>query len=176
LNCPSQISLVEEVTIPAKSLPKANDLTTILCLYPLPLTSPGSPSILSRLTLLNSELTVAVGEIAAEHQISAAQFAVLRVLIESWPDPLTCSDIGCNLLDRTPDVTRLLDRLDKAGLIDRKRCTEDRRVTHVHLSTEGKSRTIAVVEQVNRFERHLIDRLSTEEQRLLTHLLDRIRL
>ena len=45
-----------------------------------------------------------------------------------------------------------------------------------HLSTEGKSRTIAVVEQVNRFERHLIDRLSTEEQRLLTHLLDRIRL
>jgi len=140
------------------------------------LTTDDSQDVLGRLALLNSDLTAAVGEIASAHQISASQFYVLRVLLGSWPDPLTCSDIGCNLLDRTPDVTRLLDRLDKAGLIQRERSTEDRRVIHVHLSQEGRALTKEVEEQVGLYEQRLLQGLSRQERHHLTELLERIRL
>lgn len=107
--------------------------------------------------------------------VTPAQFNVLRILKGSSPETLTCSDIGDRLLDRTPDVTRLLNRLEKSGLITRARAEHDRRVVHVGISDLGielLGRMNPVVEQRQSM---LMDALSTDEQRALSDLLDRLR-
>lgn len=108
--------------------------------------------------------------------ITPAQYNVLRILRGSHPRHLTCSAIGERLLDRTPDVTRLLNRLDRAGLISRTRFDEDRRVVHVHITEAG----LKLLDRMQPIVESVIDRvmsqLTPEEQRIAIDLLDRVRI
>ena len=67
----------------------------------------------------------AVGVLKAE-DLSPTQYNVLRILRGS-AEGLPCGEIGRRLITREPDITRLLDRMEKRGLISRCRETEDRR-------------------------------------------------
>lgn len=69
--------------------------------------------------------------------LSAAQFNVLRVL-RGAGEGLTCGEIGGRLIARDPDVTRLLDRLEHAGLVERTRERADRRVVTTRISGQGQ--------------------------------------
>ena len=71
--------------------------------------------------------------------LSVTQFNVLRILRGAGDQPLTCGDIAQRLLNKDPDVTRLLDRLDKQGLVDRSRGEQDRRVLLTRLSLQGRA-------------------------------------
>ena len=80
------------------------------------------------------------GEMAdalSPHGVTTAQYNVLRILRGRHPGHYTCSEIGERLLDRTPDVTRLLVRLEARGLIDRRRAEHDRRVVEVQITDAG---------------------------------------
>lgn len=132
--------------------------------------------VLTRVSSLYTSLSAAIGAIVGEHDISASQFGVLRVLESFWPEPVTCSDIGCQLLDRTPDVTRMLDRLEKRGLITRQRCEEDRRVVYVHLSKKGRILTEILRTQVSELKRRILSGLDCDEVEQLEGLLGRISL
>jgi DNA-binding MarR family transcriptional regulator len=68
--------------------------------------------------------------------LSPTQYNVLRIL-RGEPKGLPCGEIGCRMITRDPDITRLLDRLEKRGLISRFRDTEDRRVVLTRISSEG---------------------------------------
>lgn len=70
------------------------------------------------------------------HHLSANQYNVLRILRGS-PEGLACGEIASRMITRDPDVTRLLDRLEKRNLISRCRETEDRRMVMVRITTEG---------------------------------------
>jgi DNA-binding MarR family transcriptional regulator len=59
--------------------------------------------------------------------ITATQYNVLRILRGSEPGGLCRSEIGDRLIRPVPDVTRLLDRLEKTGLVRRARASDDRR-------------------------------------------------
>ncbi|GGR86619.1 MarR family winged helix-turn-helix transcriptional regulator [Deinococcus sedimenti] len=72
------------------------------------------------------------------HGLSAPQFNVLRILRGAGDGGLTCSEIGDRLLDHDPDVTRLLDRLQKAGLVTRDRDRPDRRIVATRLTDAGR--------------------------------------
>jgi len=73
--------------------------------------------------------------------ITAQQFNVLRVLFRC-PDNrgFACQAIAEKLLNRVPDITRLLDRLEQAELIQRFRCSTDRRVVRTQLTPEGRAK------------------------------------
>ncbi|MBB5233939.1 MarR family winged helix-turn-helix transcriptional regulator [Deinococcus budaensis] len=71
--------------------------------------------------------------------LSVTQFNVLRILRGSGREGLTCGEIGGRLINKDPDVTRLLDRLEKLGLVERARSEHDRRVVLTHLSPEGRA-------------------------------------
>lgn len=107
--------------------------------------------------------------------ITPAQYNVLRILAGSHPNRVTCSEIGSRLLDRTPDVTRLLNRLDKAHLINRSRSRTDRRVVRVGINEAGLElleRMAPVVSELqDRFSRHLSD----AELGQVSALLERLR-
>jgi DNA-binding MarR family transcriptional regulator len=69
--------------------------------------------------------------------VTPAQYNVLRILRGVYPGRHTCSDVGARLVERTPDVTRLLDRLERERLVERRRSTEDRRVVEVGITEQG---------------------------------------
>jgi DNA-binding MarR family transcriptional regulator len=69
--------------------------------------------------------------------ISMTQYNVLRILRGAEPAGRTCGEIGERMIAREPDVTRLLERMDKAGLITRARTSEDRRVVVTRITGGG---------------------------------------
>ena len=68
--------------------------------------------------------------------LSPTQYNVLRILRGS-PAGLPCGEIACRMITRDPDVTRLLDRLEKRGLISRSRDSKDRRAVVTRITQEG---------------------------------------
>jgi len=69
--------------------------------------------------------------------LTAAQYNVLRILRGAEPEGLACSGIGERMISHDPDMTRLLDRMEKRSLITRQRQKDDRRVVKTHITEEG---------------------------------------
>jgi DNA-binding MarR family transcriptional regulator len=131
-------------------------------------------------TMLNvmvtgSWLSCEASRAIAQYDITLAQYNVLRILQSSHPGTLTCSEVGCRLFDRTPDVTRLLNRLEKQGLIGRNRSDEDRRVVEVCISEAGLDLLRSMQDDVSAFDRELEVRLTHSEMQRLNFLLDKVR-
>lgn len=109
------------------------------------------------------------------HGVTPAQYNVLRILRGSHPRALTCSEVGDRLLDRTPDVTRLLDRLGRRGLTERARAEHDRRIVEVVITDKGLDLLRRMKPDVQVVQQRLMHHLSEEEQRQLSTLLERVR-
>lgn len=69
--------------------------------------------------------------------ISEAQYNVLRILRGAGDAGLKCSEVGERMVTRDPDITRLLDRLEKQQLIERNRSQTDRRVVTTRITASG---------------------------------------
>ncbi|MBE0565142.1 MAG: MarR family transcriptional regulator [Krumholzibacteria bacterium] len=80
------------------------------------------------------------------HGLSAPQYNVLRILRGAGDTELSCHEVGERMVKRVPDVTRLLDRLEHRGLIERRRCPEDRRVVRTRLTGQGLALVAAIDE------------------------------
>jgi DNA-binding MarR family transcriptional regulator len=76
--------------------------------------------------------------VLAPHGLSMTQYNVLRILRGAGEKGLCRNEIGERLISRMPDVSRLLDRMDDAGLVRRVRSTEDRRLVNTTLTTRGR--------------------------------------
>ena len=70
--------------------------------------------------------------------LTAAQYNVLRILRGAGSDGLACREIGERMISRDPDITRLLDRMEKRGLITRQRQSDDRRVVKTCVTARGR--------------------------------------
>lgn len=81
-------------------------------------------------------LSRGVAAVLKTEELSATQYNVLRVLRGS-PQGLPCGEIARRLITREPDVTRLLDRMEKRGLISRSRETVDRRTVLTRITNVG---------------------------------------
>jgi DNA-binding MarR family transcriptional regulator len=77
-----------------------------------------------------------VEKVLKQADISPTQYNVLRIL-QGAPEGLPCSEIGKRMITRDPDITRLLDRLEKRELISRCRETKDRRMVLTRISPQG---------------------------------------
>ena len=75
-------------------------------------------------------------QVLKTEDLSTTQYNVLRILRGS-PDGLTCGLIAERMITRDPDITRLLDRLEKRGLVSRCRTTRDRRAVLTRITPEG---------------------------------------
>jgi len=137
-------------------------------------TSPAQEAMLNVLVTypwIMGELAAAMGA----HDLTPAQYNVLRILRGAHPARVPCSYIGERLLDRTPDVTRLLDRLQRAGLVERQRAEHDRRVVEVAITEAGLDRLSEMNAPVAEAVGALMGGLSAEEQAQLSALLEKLR-
>lgn len=83
-------------------------------------------------------LREAVERLLEPHELTLTQYNVLRVLRGADSAGLCRNEIRDRLVTRMPDVTRLLDRMEAAGLIHRVRSTTDRRQVNTTLTTKGR--------------------------------------
>ena len=72
-----------------------------------------------------------------EAGLSEPQYNVLRILRGAGSDGLPSTEIAGRMITRVPDVTRLVDRLESTGLVERSRTSEDRRVVIVKVTQKG---------------------------------------
>jgi DNA-binding MarR family transcriptional regulator len=82
-------------------------------------------------------LAQAFYELFQAHDLSGPQYNVLRILRGHGAGGVPCHEIGGQMVARTPDVTRLVDRLEAAGLARRERSASDRRVVLVTITEKG---------------------------------------
>lgn len=114
-------------------------------------------------------------ELFKAHDLSLTQYNVLRILRGSGPDGATCGDVGENLIQHDPDVTRLLDRLDRRGLIERARDTKDRRVVRTRITKAGLALLAELDGPVDEVHEKQLGHLSEARLVELSALLDVVR-
>lgn len=102
--------------------------------------------------------------------ISSTQYNVLRIL-RGAPEGLACGEIANRMITRDPDITRLLDRLEKRELISRCRETRDRRTVMTRITPEGLGLLGRLDEPVQAAHRKQLGHLGPERLRVLGELL-----
>lgn len=107
--------------------------------------------------------------------VTIQQYNVLRILRGAGPEGLPTLAVGERMLERTPGVTRLIDRMERKGWVDRTRCTEDRRRVWCKITPSGLELLEELQEAVNASDDVFHDVLTDEELRALIDYLDRIR-
>ena len=136
----------------------------------------GSPeeSVFLELLRTTDMLARAGTQVLKSEELTAAQYNVLRIL-RGAPEGLTCGEIGNRMITRDPDITRLLDRLEKRGVIARSREAKDRRVVLAGITAEGLKLLARLDEPVQEMHRRQLGHLGRERMRQLTQLLEEAR-
>jgi DNA-binding MarR family transcriptional regulator len=107
--------------------------------------------------------------------ITGTQYNVLRILRGAEPAGLCRNEVSGRLLNRMPDATRLLDRMEEAGLVTRARSTEDRRLVTTRITEKGLDLVNSLDEVVERQHEKQLGHLSEKELRTLIELLTAVR-
>jgi len=113
--------------------------------------------------------------LAAPLDLTLPQYNVLRILRGAEPDGLPTLEIRERMIEREPGITRLLDRLEAKGLVDRKRCPTDRRRVDCRITAAGLELVTRLDAPVDAADRAAMSGLSPKEIAILVDLLDRIR-
>ena len=129
---------------------------------------------------LNLARTAAVlshsfNEAIKPYGITATQYNVLRILRGAGDAGLCRNDVRDRLVAQVPDVTRLLDRLEAAGLIERERGGRDRRFVTTRITADGLELLERLDAPVAEIHRAQLGHVSAEELRMLVDLLARAR-
>jgi DNA-binding MarR family transcriptional regulator len=116
-----------------------------------------------------------LAQVIEPHGITPQQYNVLRILRGAGPDGLPTLTIGERMIEQTPGVTRLVDRLERKGLVARTPCPKDRRRVFCRITPKGLDLLEELDEPVNRWDAHAVSVLPPVELDSLITLLDRVR-
>jgi DNA-binding MarR family transcriptional regulator len=109
------------------------------------------------------------------YSLSGTQYNILRILRGAGEQGLACREVGCRLISRDPDITRLLDRMESRGWIARARETQDRRVVKTRLTAEGLRLLGELDAPVYEMHRRQLGHIPAKQLRQLSKLLERAR-
>jgi DNA-binding MarR family transcriptional regulator len=110
----------------------------------------------------------------APHDVTLQQFNVLRILRGARPEGLCTLAIAERMIEQTPGITRLIDRLESKGLVRRVRSEEDRRQVWCRITPAGERLLARLDDPVEQFDRAAVRGLSPADQEQLTALLGRL--
>jgi DNA-binding MarR family transcriptional regulator len=106
--------------------------------------------------------------------ISLSQFNVLRILNGKYPAGYPRGDIISRMIEPAPDVTRLIDRLIKANLVERYSSVEDRRLSLARITKSGQSLLKKIKPEIDALNSIVADNLSKAESKQLSFLLEKV--
>ncbi len=109
-----------------------------------------------------------------EFELTMAQFNILRIL-RGAKKAINVNTVKERMIEKSPNTTRLMDKLIEKGLIDRTRCSEDRRIVFVEI-TEAGMKLLAIIDEKLKDRVLMPDILTDEEAETLSDLLDKMRI
>ena len=107
--------------------------------------------------------------------VTPQQYNVLRILRGAGDEGLPTLEIALRMIEQTPGITRLLDRLEAKGLVRRERCPTDRRQVLCWITTAGRELLAGLDSAVEAADAAIIANLTDGERRTLLRLLDKLR-
>jgi len=110
-----------------------------------------------------------------EFGLTGTQYNVLRILRGAGSEGLPCSAIGERMITRDPDITRLLNRLEDRGLVERSRARHDRRVIYGRITAEGLKLLGEMDRPVEKWNRETLMHVGQERLKQLIDLLEVVR-
>lgn len=109
-----------------------------------------------------------------KHDITIAQYNILRILRGQHPNPLSVNLLKERMLDKMSDTSRLVERLRIKGLLERKTCKQDRRKSDVKITDKGLE-LLSTLEPIDMQIENTLQILNNDEAKTLNNLLDKIR-
>ena len=106
--------------------------------------------------------------------ITHAQFNVLRILNGKYPEGYPRGDIINRMIEPAPDVTRLIDRLIKQGLVKRFTSDQDRRLSLTKITKKGRGVLKKIKPKIDSLFKIVSDKLNNTERKQLSVLLEKI--
>lgn len=107
--------------------------------------------------------------------LSPTQYNVMRILRGAGDAGITCKEIGARMITRDPDITRLLDRLERRHLVTRNRAKEDRRFVSIHITNEGLSLLKELDDPIAQRQLDLMGHMDKQQLYRMVELLETIR-
>lgn len=112
--------------------------------------------------------------VSSAYSLSLGQFSVLRILRAAGGDGLPRKEIGERMVDRAPDVTRTIDKLEERGFVERSKGLKDRRESLAKITQKGLDLLSEMDPTVEAETKAFGERLSMPEWIALNSLLERI--
>ncbi len=141
-----------------------------------PFRSRGQEALVS-LMLTNEAVRWPVAELLAARAdgLTLPQYNVLRILRGAGREGLPTLEIAERTIERTPGITRMIDRLELKGLVERERSAHDRRQVLCRLSPAGRKLVSSLDRPVDGIDESLFGALTRAETKELVRLLDKLR-
>ena len=126
------------------------------------------------LLVASGHLTGRMDSVFAAFKISLQQHNILRILRGVYPGGYPCGEIAVRMLDRSPDITRRLDGLEKEGLVQRDRMVEDRLVVVTTITPKGLELLKQIEPHIKSLFEDLEKKLSVDDCNELSRLCESI--
>ncbi len=122
----------------------------------------------------SDQLQLRFARLLREYGLTPSQYNVLRIL-RGEGKPLPILEIASRTITVVPGITGLIDRLEKAGFVNRVRCEKDRRVVYVALADQGAKALADLDDPLAALHHKLLGHLSHRELKELIRLLEKVR-
>jgi len=130
-------------------------------------------SILNLLVASNF-ISTQLEKICNEHNITLSQFNVLRILNGKFPEGYPRCDIISRMIDPSPDVTRLIDRLIKDDFVERFNSKEDRRLSLARITDNGRNLLSKINPAIRELQLALFSHFTKDEKKNISFLLEKL--
>lgn len=113
-------------------------------------------------------------EVIRPYGLSSPQFNILRIL-RGAKDWVNMNEVKERMVEKSPNTTRLCDKLLDKGLIERRRSETDRRVVYLHISKKGLELLEEIDQNDDGSHKAFLDNVSEEEARIVNEILNKLR-
>ncbi len=120
-------------------------------------------------------ITDSISKELKEFGIYEPQYNVLRILREAKGEPISVNTILEQMVQRSSNVTRIVDKLTAKGLVERKLSDKDRRKMDILITNEGKTFLKKLDDKVYQFHKPMMNNLNTEEKETLRRLIKKLK-
>ncbi len=124
--------------------------------------------------LANTYVRLRLDEAFEDTDLTFPQYNLLRILNGAYPKGYARGEISGRMIDRAPDMTRMIDRLVKRGLVTRERSGEDGHQAITTITAKGRTLVAGVNAKVKNVHKRVGEPLSDAEAEQLSHLLEKL--
>jgi len=119
-------------------------------------------------------IKVRLSAVTATEDVTPQQYNILRILKGANPQGLPTLEIGNRMLEHSPGITRLIDRLERKNLVARIRSTEDRRLVTCKITKQGEQVLENLSKPIHAFHKEVTQQLSESERNIVIELISKI--